>query len=134
MKLEAKSRLLRKEITASPLDGNAKVSQEAEGFLALIQSELKRKGFKRTRASKQSAMFEWQFTREQDGRVIRLNGWHGTGGWGKTKAVFSLYDNKPNPGTKTGDYGLVAEGKTSMTPEQHTDLIKHLTAYVKAIK
>lgn len=74
------------------------VSSQTLMFLKSMQAVLKAKGYQRTDARNQSAMFHWEF--KKGDRIIVVTGWHGTGKrgtsrwFGDLKAILSIYDNK----------------------------------------
>jgi hypothetical protein len=74
------------------------VSGQTTVFLKSVQAILKSKGFVRTDARLQSAMFHWEF--KKGDRIMVITGWHGTGKrgtsrwFGDLKAILSIYDNK----------------------------------------
>lgn len=66
---------------------NSKVDEALKELYAI----LKKKGFVREKASKQSAMFEVTYRRESKGDAVGIDGWHGTGRYDGPKAIFEVH-------------------------------------------
>lgn len=112
-------------------------SQKTAEFLTWLQTELKRRGWIRSDARLQSALYHWTFTKGE--RSIRISGWHGTGKkgtarwFGDLKTVFSLYDNQVDgkvwPNDKR-DRLVFDLNCVDGTVEQHGAHLKAIREYV----
>lgn len=118
----------------------AEVSRKTEIFLKGIQAVLKGKGFTRTDARLQSAMFHWEFQRGD--RKLCITGWHGTGKrgtsrwYGDLKALLSFYDNKAYVDTAMARWKRDEIFKLDVlkgTVEQHHKLLNDTLDYVTGI-
>lgn len=69
-------------------------NHSVETFNKALHATLLKKGFKRTMTSTQSAMVNWTYKRESDGRELHVSEWHGraSAGYGTLKAFLSIYD------------------------------------------
>ena len=110
-------------------------------LLARIQKMLKAKGYTRTDARLQSAMYQWTFRNGQ--REIGITGWHGTGKkgtcrwFGDLKSIHTIFDNQPGG---VGPRQLYAKQVDSLdfnildgTVEQYEAHLKAVEQYVRAL-
>ena len=114
-------------------------SQKTAEFLTWMQQALKARGWVRTDARNQSALYNWTF--EKGERKINIIGWHGTGKrgtsrwYGDLKTLFTLYDNQvdgkvwPNDKRMRQVFDLnCIDG----TVAQHAEHLEAIRSYIKA--
>lgn len=123
-------------IRADLLSEGHKTDQPTKTFQDFLDRHLKGAGFTK-KASKQSALYNWEYSKRE--RTISVSGWHGTGKFGSSKTVFTLYDTNPEPGFKAKQsysFGSLMFEVDSMdaTAEEHNDVIKKMTDYIKKVK
>ena len=108
-------------------------------FRKQVHAHLKSCGFVR-KVSTQSALYQWQYTREK--RIVTIDGWHGTGKRGTCRwfgdgcTFFDLYDNefvqkeKYKPVVSCKGYGK----KLDEVLAAHTKAMKTALEYVRGIR
>jgi hypothetical protein len=114
-------------------------SKKTAEFLTWMQQTLWARGWIRTDARLQSALYNWTF--EKGERKIMITGWHGTGKkgtarwFGDLKTLLTLYDNQvdgkvcPNGKRMRQVFDLnCIDG----TVEQHAAHLKAIEAYIRA--
>ena len=108
-------------------------------FLKWMQGALKARGWVRTDARLQSALYHWTF--EKGERKINITGWHGTGKrgtsrwYGDLKTLFTLYDNRSPARPDPADRRMLEVINLSCidgTVEQHAKQLEAIRAYIRA--
>ena len=113
-------------------------SQKTAEFLTWMQGALKARGWVRTDARLQSALYHWTF--EKGERKINITGWHGTGKrgsvrwFGDLKTLFSFYDNQPDGKALPNDKRMRQVFDLNCidgTVEQHAEHLNAIGTYIR---
>lgn len=108
-------------------------------FLKWLQVTLKARGWVRTDARLQSALYNWTFQKGE--RQINITGWHGTGKrgtsrwYGDLKTLFTLYDNRSPARPDPADHRMREVFDLSCidgTVEEHAQQLAAIRAYIMA--
>lgn len=124
-----------KEFLAEGFQNDALVSEVSAKGLKMIGLLMKSKGYT-AKTSRQSALYQTDFTKPGGDKVYAIDGWHGTGSgnrnFGNMKTVFALYSHNSSP--PYGHETIVADDgidKYNMTPQQQKEIINKIFSYLE---
>lgn len=114
---------------------DALVSEVSAKGLKMIGMLMKSKGYS-AKTSRQSALYQTDFTKPGSDKVYSIDGWHGTGSgnrnYGNMKTVFALYSHNSKP---PYDHKQIMDNQTAdkynMTPQEQKEVINRIFSWLE---